>query len=63
MIRLERGDGLRDGDIPALETEIVGACRDTLRTTSMLIWLPPLALPRHAMKTKLIEIESSQGTP
>ena len=63
VIRLERGEGLQDDDIPALEAEIIQACRDALRLTPKLIWLPPLALPREAMKTKLIAIEPSHNAP
>ncbi len=62
-IRLEYGEGIAPEDLPGLEAEIVAQCREQLRLTPELIWLAPGTLPREAMKTKLIEIESRETAP
>ncbi len=59
-LRLEYGEGVTAGDLPALEAEIVARCREQLRLTPELKWLAPGTLPRQAMKTSLIEIESRE---
>ncbi len=58
VVRLERGEALQEEDASALEPEILAAFRSDLRITPKLIWLPARSLPREAMKTKLIEIET-----
>ncbi|MCP5367032.1 MAG: phenylacetate--CoA ligase family protein [Hyphomicrobiales bacterium] len=55
-VRLERGDDTPDGDLPALEAEVLAALRTQLRISPALHWLPPRTLPREAMKTRLVEV-------
>ena len=60
-LRVEYGPDTRDGDIAALEAELVARCRDDLRVRPVIEWLPPGTLPRESGKTNLIEIGADAG--
>ena len=60
-LRVEYGPDTRDGDIAALEAELVARCRDDLRVRPVIEWLPPGTLPRETGKTNLIEIGADAG--
>lgn len=62
VVRLERGEAVCGEDVPALETEILAAFRGDLRVAPKLVWLPPRSLPREAMKTKLVELNTPRAS-
>jgi len=61
-LAIERGVGLGDVDLAALEDEIVSRCRDELRFAPAIDWLDPESLPRESKKSRLVEIEKEAGS-
>ena len=61
-LAIERGVGLGDVDLAALEDEIVRRCRDELRFAPAIDWLDPESLPRESKKSRLVEIEKEAGS-
>jgi len=55
-LRIERGEGLAPGDLPALEAELIRAMKERLKFTPVIDWVEPYALPRSQHKTRFIEI-------
>lgn len=55
-LRIEHAAAISRTDLDALEAEFLRRCRDELRVSPAIEWLPPDSLPREMAKTKLVEI-------
>ncbi len=62
-LRVERGEGLDEGAVPALEAQIVELMRSRLRVRPAIEWVAPGSLPRPEHKARWIEIEAGRGEP
>ena len=56
-LRVERGDQLRDADLPSLEKEIVETMQRKLKIRPQIEWRAAGSLPRSTKKTQLLEKE------
>lgn len=54
-LTIERGEGLAESDVPALEQEITAAMRATCEISPAITWVAPQALERATKKTQLID--------
>ncbi len=54
-LRVEYGEGVTEAELPALEEEIVAACKGKLSITPKIIWTAPYSLERATVKTNFFE--------
>ena len=54
-LKVEYGEGVSPGDLPALAEEITAAMKGKLKFTPEIIWIPPQTLERSTYKTRFIE--------
>lgn len=54
-LRVERGEGVEEADLPALEKEIEKKMHDEVKVRPAITWLAPNTLERATKKTQLIE--------
>ena len=54
-LKIERGEGVAEADLPALSAEIGERMRSRLKITPEIRWLPPGSLERSMGKTRFIE--------
>ncbi len=62
-LKIERGEGIGEADLPALSAEIGEKMRNRLKITPAITWLPPGALERSMGKTRFIEKTYEQKPP
>ena len=60
-IRIERGEGVGEGDVANIEARLRAHFRDDLRINPAFEWVPANAIARETHKTRLIEIEPQDG--
>jgi phenylacetate-CoA ligase len=54
-LKVERGKGVQEGDLPALEKEIQRKMHNDVKVRPAITWLEPDTLERATKKTQLIE--------
>ena len=58
-LAVEHNGSMNDGELKSLEDEVRLRCRNELRFSPVITWLPPESLPRESKKIRLVEVEQS----
>jgi phenylacetate-CoA ligase len=58
-LAIERGAGVGDAELAALEADLLAAMKQRLKITPAVTWLEPGSLERSAHKTRFIEVAGS----
>ena len=54
-LKIEYGEGVQQGDLPALEKEILAKMHSDVKIGPAITWLEPNTLERATKKTQLLE--------